>query len=182
MSTLIIIDTKENPIKLSVVRPANSKTNNEVIFVTDALIGRNGTTYTKKEGDGKTPLGIFELGIVFGKHHRKDIVLDESMKYVKINNNLYWVDDINSKYYNQLVDITKVNAHWNSAEHLIEYIIQYEYAIEIKTNPKNIPGNGSAIFIHCSNGKETAGCIAIEKEKMIELLSKIDKKTKVIVK
>lgn len=49
---------------------------------------------------------------------------------------MHWVDDINSKFYNQLIDITKVKKDWNSSEHLIEYPKQYEYAIEIKTNPK----------------------------------------------
>ena len=45
--------------------------------------------------------------------------------------------------------------------------------MEIKTNPENIPGNGSAIFLHCSVQKPTAGCVAIEKEKMLEILKNI---------
>lgn len=110
--------------------------NNTEVFETDAFIGINGFTMDKIEGDGKTPEGVFELGLAFGIH---DIELDESIKYQKINGNLYWIDDIKSKYYNQLVDITKVHKDWNSAEHLIEYPQQYEYAIEIKTNSKNVP-------------------------------------------
>ena len=110
------------------------------IFETDAFIGKNGITDNKIEGDGKTPKGIFKLGLVFGTHSRKDVELNENIKYIEINKNLYWVDDIYSKYYNQLVDITKVSKDWKSAEHLIEYSKQYEYAIEIKANSKNIPG------------------------------------------
>ena len=110
------------------------------IFEADAFIGKNGITANKVEGDGKTPEGIYELGLVFGTHDKKDIKLKQNIKYIKINKNLYWVDDIYSKYYNQLVDTTKVNKDWSSAEHLIEYPEQYEYAIEIKTNSKNIPG------------------------------------------
>ena len=64
---------------------------------------------------------------------------------------------------------------WKSAEHLIEYPKQYEYAIELKTNPNNIKGKGSAIFLHCSVNKPTAGCIAIEKEKMQEIFQLIKK-------
>ena len=64
---------------------------------------------------------------------------------------------------------------WKSAEHLIEYPKQYEYAIELKTNPNNIKGKGSAIFLHCSVNKPTAGCIAIEKEKMQEIFRLIKK-------
>lgn len=110
------------------------------VFETDAFIGKNGITKNKVEGDGKTPEGIYKLGLIFGTHNKNEIELKQNLKYIKINENLYWVDDIKSKYYNQLVDITKVNKDWNSAEHLIDYPKQYEYAIEIKTNSKNIPG------------------------------------------
>ena len=110
------------------------------IFETRAFIGENGITSNKIEGDGKTPKGVFELGLVFGIHSKEEICLNSNIEYFKINQNLYWVDDIKSKYYNQLVDIAKVNKDWNSAEHLIEYPKQYEYAIEIKANPKDIPG------------------------------------------
>ena len=86
---------------------------------------------------------------------------------------MHWVDDVNSKFYNQLVDITKVRKDWNSSEHLIEYPKQYEYAIEIKTNLRNIPNKGSAIFLHCSVGKPTAGCVAIDSQYMKLLLEKL---------
>ena len=32
----------------------------------NAHIGRNGTTRKKQEGDGKTPIGEFELGTILG--------------------------------------------------------------------------------------------------------------------
>lgn len=116
------------------------------IFETKAFLGKNGITSNKIEGDGKTPKGIFSLGMAFGIHSKEDIDLNPKIKYIQINENLYWVDDIYSKYYNQLVDISKVNKDWKSAEHLIEYPKQYEYAIEIKTNPKNIPGKRKRNF------------------------------------
>ncbi len=143
--------------------------NNICLLRADAFIGANGTTENKKEGDKKTPIGLFNLGLCFGTH--KDIKLHKKIKYIELNNNLYWVDDISSKYYNMLVDITKVEADWKSAEHLIDYQKQYEYAVEIKANPNNIKGKGSAIFLHCTNEKPTAGCIAIKREYMIKLCS-----------
>lgn len=137
--------SREQTINVNNIRATNKATltfyeNSQKIFETDAFIGKNGITVNKLEGDGKTPEGIYELGLVFGTHDKKDIKLNQNIKYIKINKNLYWVDDIYSKYYNQLVDITKVSKDWNTAEHLIEYPKQYEYAIEIKTNSKNIPG------------------------------------------
>lgn len=113
---------------------------NNKILETEAFIGENGITANKTEGDGKTPEGIFEFGLAFGMHCKKCIELNKNIEYIKINKNLYWVDDIHSKYYNQLVNITKVKKDWGSAEHLIEYQKEYEYAIEIKVNDKNIAG------------------------------------------
>ena len=138
-------------------------------FVTEGYIGKNGVTYDKIEGDGKTPLGKFNIGVSFGMHKN----VDTHLKYVQINPNLYWVDDSNSKYYNRLVDITKVEKDWKSAEHLMDYPVEYEYALEIKANPNNEKNKGSAIFLHCSNQKPTAGCVAINTYNMIELLKNI---------
>ena len=45
---------------------------------------------------------------------------------------------------------------------------------KIKTNPKNIPGKGSAIFLHCSAERPTAGCIAIDAKFMKFLLDRIE--------
>ena len=151
------------------------------ILKANAFIGKNGITIDKKEGDGKTPEGMYELGLAFGMHDKKQISIDSSIEYIKINENLYWVDDVNSTYYNQLVDSRKVIKDWKSAEHLIEYPKQYEYAIEIKTNIGNVPGKGSAIFLHCSNNKPTAGCVAIDRENMIKLFKMLNNGAVIII-
>ena len=138
-------------------------------------------TEEKREGDGKTPKGVYELGLAFGIHDRKAISIDSSIDYIKINQNLYWVDDVNSIYYNQLVDNREIKNDWKSAEHLIEYPEEYKYAIEIKSNPTNEKGKGSAIFLHCSKNKPTAGCVAIECSKMQEVINQIDNNTIIII-
>ncbi len=81
-----------------------------------------------------------------------------------------------------IIIVTKTKKDWYSAEHLIEYPKEYEYAIEIKTNPSNIPNKGSAIFIHCVNKKTTSGCIAIKREKMRKLIVLINDKTKIVIR
>lgn len=65
------------------------------------------------------------------------------IKYTQITEDMYFIDDPKSKYYNELVSIKDIEKDWNSAEHLIDYKVQYEYLIEIKTNPENIKGKGS---------------------------------------
>ncbi len=138
------------------------------IFETEAFVGKNGITTNHIEGDGKTPLGIYELGIVFGTHPIEEVQIGN---YIQINDELYWVDDIDSKYYNKLVNIKNVKKDWTSAEHLIDYPKRYEYAIEIKTNLQNIKGKGSAIFLHCSINEPTHGCIAIDREAMKKIIN-----------
>ena len=149
--------------------------NLEELFICNAYIGEKGITYNKIEGDKKTPAGIFKFGVAFGTED--NIMINKAIKYIKINNNLYWVDDVNSKDYNKLVNISKQEKDFISAEHLIDYKTQYKYGIEIKTNPKNIRGKGSAIFLHCTNLKPTAGCIAINESDLKKVLSIIDSDT-----
>ena len=144
---------------------------------TKAYIGKNGLTTQKQEGDGKTPIGGFDLGVILGTHC--NIQNKNGLKYQKITNDMYWVDDCKSKYYNQLVYISEVEKDWDSAEHLIEYPIQYEYLIEIKSNPKNVKGKGSAIFLHCSNNTPTSGCIAVDRECMKKIVENISIQTKI---
>lgn len=148
---------------------------------TIAYLGKNGLTEEKKEGDRKTPIGEFDLGIVLGIHPIEKVKIERTLEYKQITESMYWVDDPKSKYYNKLIDITKTEKDWNSAEHLINYPIEYEYLIEIKTNPYNIKGLGSAIFLHCYNNKPTGGCVAIDKNVLEELLAKINKQTKILI-
>lgn len=143
---------------------------------TEAYIGKNGATENKVEGDGKTPIGRFKLGKAFGTHKKEEILYND---YTEITKDLYWVDDSNSRYYNTLVDISKVEKDWNSAEHLIKYKEQYEYGIEIKSNPENIPNKGSAIFLHCKKSDYTLGCVSIDKLIMKQILNCINENTEI---
>src|SRR5574344_602290 len=138
-----------------------------------AYLGKNGVSHTKKEGDGKTPLGTYNFGVAFGTNK----ISNTKITYIQIDENYYWVDDEKSKYYNEMVNVLKVEKDWKSAEHLIDYKAQYEYAIEIKYNKEKIKGKGSAIFLHCSVSKPTAGCIAIKKEKMVKVLKNLEENT-----
>ncbi len=146
----------------------------------NAFIGENGSTLKKHEGDNKTPLGTFKLGLILGTHNPGEI--NTKLKYIQITKDMYWIDDINSKYYNTLVNINDTKCDWNSAEHLIEFPVQYEYIIEIKNNPENIPGKGSAIFLHCSNMISTHGCVAIDSLTMKKIIESINEETKIEIR
>ena len=145
-------------------------------------IGKNGFTKDKREGDMKTPLGLFKIGIAFS-------TTDLNINYpcLKITENSYWVDDINSNFYNMWVEIGDIVANynyitssdkitWNSAEHLIDYPTEYEQGFVIEYNTDNREkGKGSAIFFHVKDKDYTAGCIAVNKEDMEYILNWLDK-------
>lgn len=125
------------------------------------IIGKNGATDNKREGDGCTPKGLYSFGIGFGTEP-----IDTQIEYKIINNNCYWVDDSQSEYYNQWVESDVIE--WNSAEHMIEYSEAYHYGVAINYNTNPIVfGAGSAIFVHCMSGSYTAGCIGIPENDMI---------------
>lgn len=131
-----------------------------------ARVGKNGITSNKKEGDGKTPTGIYSFGQAFGVANNPGI----SRNWLTVNSNHYWVDDASSPFYNRLVDASQTGIQWSSAEHLIDYPTAYKYAIAVNYNTAYIPNAGSAIFLHCSTGGSTAGCISISQSNMIHIL------------
>ena len=138
-----------------------------------ARVGRNGITSNKREGDGKTPSGIYSFGQAFGTAGNPGT----SRSWLQVNNNHYWVDDSNSPYYNKLVDASQTGIQWNSAEHLASYPTAYKYAIAVNYNTACTPNAGSAIFLHCSTGGSTAGCISVSQTNMIRILQSLQSDT-----
>ena len=126
-------------------------------FVFKCCVGKNGLSFNKKEGDKKTPKGIFNLGHLY---FRAD-------KIKKIKTNL------------KLIKINKNCSH----EKLFRKDTKYDLLIPIKYNfDKIIPGKGSCIFIHLTSDYEsTAGCVALKKKDFLILLKLINKNTKIII-
>lgn len=173
-SSLILVEANGVNAKVYLCEKVNNMW--KTIMETDGFIGKNGLG-KEFEGDLKTPVGEFELGLAFGVNE----VVNTELEYYKLNENMYWVCDSNSKYYNEFVDCTKVEKDWNykECEHLIDENIAYEYAIEIKYNKEKSKGKGSAIFLHCIKNGPTAGCVSISKEKMKFLLENVRKDTRI---
>lgn len=146
----------------------------EKLLSCPAFVGKNGIGKTR-EGDTKTPIGVFELTLAFG-------IRDDPgahIPYVKIHENLYWCGD--EKYYNTLIDITE-KPHNCRGEHLIDYDPQYNYGMVLDYNKECIYGEGSAIFLHCTGDKKyTGGCIAVEEEAMVKILQKAKKGIKICI-
>ena len=139
-------------------------------------LGKKGTTFNKIEGDLKTPKGTYSIGSLF---YRKDKVVRFStkLKKIPIKKNMYWCNDINSKYYNKLITSPKKGKH----EKMFRDDGKYDLIIIINYNTKKIiKKKGSAIFLHLtSDYKKTEGCVAIKKTDMLVLLKLINNKTKI---
>ena len=148
-------------------------------FYFKCAIGKKGTTINKKEGDKKTPKGLFKLGNLY---FRKDRLKKPTTKLrcIPIKKEMGWCDDVNSrKNYNKLIHIKKNNNIKHEKMYRKDNI--YDLVIPIKFNFKKTKlGKGSAIFIHLTkNFKPTAGCIALKMSDLLILIRLINNKTKI---
>ena len=137
-------------------------------------IGKKGLTRNKKEGDNKTPKGIFEIENLYYRKDRKQKPFT-LLKCVEINKNMGWCNDTRfPNNYNKLFKIQKKIKH----EKLERKDYKYDFLIPIKYNfKKPTTGHGSCIFIHLTKDyKPTAGCIAL-KEKDFLIMAKLIKKS-----
>jgi D-alanyl-D-alanine dipeptidase len=132
----------------------------------------------KREGDGKSPAGVFRLSAVFGVQPL-DSLMPLAMPYVHVTELLECIDDVNSKYYNQLVDNdTAAAVDWNSSEKMLKIGEQYALGVFVDHNvDPAIPGAGSCIFLHIwkSAASPTVGCTAMASENIAELVSWLDR-------
>ena len=143
-------------------------------FEFKCCVGKNGISINKKEGDNKSLRGTYALGPVF---YRKDRLPNffTKLKKIEIKKSMGWCDDINSRFYNQLIRINKNIKH----EKLFRKSKNYDILIPIKYNySKPKKNKGSALFLHLTNDyKKTQGCIALRKKDMLILLRIINKNT-----
>ena len=138
-----------------------------------AVIGRNGLADAgqKKEGDGKTPSGIYDLGTAFGYSPSVKTGLD----YRQTGADDFWVDDAASAQYNQWV---KGVVRANSFEKLKRDDHLYALAVVIEYNTRPVvPGAGSAIFLHVWRRYDhaTAGCVALSQRYLRHILKHLDR-------
>ena len=145
-------------------------------FYFKCCFGENGKSKKKREGDKKTPIGIFSIENLYYRSDRIKKPITK-LKCIKINKNMGWCDDIRSKKYNKLIKIKK-NIHH---EKLYRKDFKYDLLIPIKYNFKKPKKNlGSCIFIHLTKDyKATKGCIALKKKDFFIMLKLIKKNSKI---
>ena len=138
------------------------------------IVGKNGLTTNKLEGDKKTPVGKFKISHILFRGDRLHIP-QINLKTKRILPHDGWCDDpINIKY-NQAIKFP----FSGNVEKLYRDDCLYDIVciIEYNTNPI-ISGKGSAIFFHLYDDKTkyTNGCVAVKRTDMIEILEKANNK------
>ena len=137
--------------------------------------GSSSKSLSKKEGDGKSPAGLFSIGPVFGDEAHRSYA--KKMPFVLVADDLECVDDPSSQYYNRFVNADSIpNPDWKSSEKMKEIGSLYALGIVVQHNLHPIqPEMGSAIFIH-KFGKDvgTAGCTAMQEEDLNEVVLWLD--------
>ena len=140
-------------------------------------LGKAGIGKKKREGDNVTPTGTFKIVKIY---YRSDRVkkISSKLRLIEITKNMGWCDDPNSKNYNKLINLPSKYSH----EKLFKKNNIYNVIVVLNYNMKPIIKNkGSAIFIHIAknNYQPTQGCIALKKNDLLKLLSKISRNIKI---
>lgn len=127
-------------------------------------VGLNGVSWSKHEGDLKTPAGTFPLRGGFGARANPGL----PQGWFGVDSSDVWVDDSQSSLYNTHQH-KPANGRWTSAENLLN-TPAYNYAQVIGYNEARTPGRGSAIFFHVDTGRGTAGCVSLPTSALLAVM------------
>jgi L,D-peptidoglycan transpeptidase YkuD (ErfK/YbiS/YcfS/YnhG family) len=136
----------------------------------------------KREGDGKSPAGIFDLRLATG--YADKAPTGSKLRYRVATPTLRCVDDTASAFYNQLVDEGQVQKDWSSAEDMRRPDDLYRLLVWVGHNDAPVErGGGSCIFLHlrASAQATTAGCTAFDAAPMEALLQWLDPKQRPVL-
>ncbi len=166
-----------------VIRP-NNRTNNTGILEfghtsMPCVLGRGGIKHKKTEGDSVTPVGSFEILYGFYRADRTKHI-SSNIKLFPIRPDFGWCDDPASPLYNRAITLP---TRWNH-EKLWREDNLYDICLVLNHNmhPRTRNG-GSAIFFHLTSpdNKPTQGCVAITLPRMLKILAKCDRQSRLTV-
>ena len=147
------------------------------ILRTDGFVGSKGVGEAS-EFTSATPQGTFPLYFAFG------INPDPGTKvsYLQVDEYDYWVGDSSSPLYNQYARADS-DTDWDKSEseRIIDYPTAYGYCLFIGYNIEGVPGKGSCFFLHCSNGRPTAGCVSVPESDMAFILRNIGENCGIVI-
>lgn len=120
---------------------------------------------TKREGDGKSPAGLFSLPAAFA-YDPAETTTD--MPLLHADPELVCVDDPASRYYNRVLRLEpSIVKDWTSHEDMRRKDEQYRYGLLVDHNHEGaLPKGGSCIFMHVWSNPDAAssGCSSMSAE------------------
>ncbi len=147
------------------------------------MLGRNGLAWgvglhpqaaTKREGDGRSPAGVFALERINGRDARAP---SSHFPYRQLRAGMEGVDDPRSRFYNRLVDPAEVKARdWAHSEKVPPSNPMFRWCVEVRHNWAQRPGLGSCIYLHIwkAPGVATSGCTAMSEPDLARVVSWLD--------
>lgn len=143
-------------------------------------LGKGGVRAEKREGDGATPIGCFCIREIFYRPDKFCAPPDSAFPTKALTEYDGWCDDVNTPEYNTHIKLPYDGSHeelWRG-DHLYDIIVVLGY-----NDGPPIVGNGSAIFMHLARDgyTPTAGCIALSKEDLVDILKNTDATTQVCI-
>ncbi|MBC9717160.1 L,D-transpeptidase family protein [Streptomyces sp. TRM66268-LWL] len=145
-----------------------------VLSTTAGRVGSNGVVpgATRRQNTYTTPGGTYTLTEGFGVEAG-----GTSMPYTRVNSTHWWVQDPESKFYNQMhteagADFPLTESGERGSEHLVNYPTQYAKALVIDFNRwPATPGRGAGIFLHVNGKGATAGCVSVPRTTMDAIMT-----------
>jgi len=142
-------------------------------------LGRGGRKHLKREGDGATPVGVWEVRRLF--HRRDRMVGVRTWRLpLPIRADSGWCETAGDRNYNRLVKLPYAASH----ETMRRDDGLYDIVVELSHNEKpRVQGYGSAIFLHLRrpDGGPTAGCIAVSLRDMRTILAHCGRRTRLVI-
>jgi len=130
----------------------------------------------KREGDGRAPAGLFDLGSGFAQ--RPEEIGALRLPVLRADDSLVCVDDGRSRRYNQLFQVADASGKdWDSFEVMNRPDGQYRLGVFVAHNANPVePGGGSCIFLHIwlGQGVASSGCTNMAAADMLTLMRWLD--------
>jgi L,D-peptidoglycan transpeptidase YkuD (ErfK/YbiS/YcfS/YnhG family) len=142
-------------------------------------LGRGGIRANKREGDGGTPRGVYHprrLWFRADRHPRPSTRLPARA----IGPVDAWDEDPGSRSYNRPVRRNR----GADGDRLMRTDALYDFIVEIDHNTRpRVAGRGSAVFLHLARPRfaPTAGCVAMTRGAMLQLLKRLGPATRIII-
>lgn len=142
-------------------------------------LGRGGRKHLKREGDGATPVGIWDFRRLF---HRRDRTMGvrSGLLPLPVRADDGWCETVGDRNYNRLVKLPYATSH----ETMRRVDGLYDIVVELSHNERpRVQGHGSAVFLHLRrpDGGPTAGCIAVSLRDMRTILAHCGRRTRLVV-